>query len=266
MLALISPAKRIATDLNLNQPKYSTLKFSTPSLSTYTQELISLLKPLSIQDIQKLMGVSEAIAKLNYNRFQNFDHNHNFIDNFTATNATPSLLTFEGDVYKHLSANTLSTDQLEYANQHLGILSGLYGYLRPFDLIKPYRLEMGTKLANPKGTNLYQFWGDAITNQINFHTQKHNISNIINLASSEYFSAIKQDKLNANLINIIFKQVKNNQEKIIGIMAKKARGLMSRFIIDTKPTDPLQLQKFNLDNYKFNPEQSTSNQYIFIKS
>ena len=264
MLALISPAKRIATDLNLNQSKYSTLKFTPPSLHKHTQELISILKQLSIQDIMKLMGVSEAIAKLNYNRFQNFNNN-NFIDDFTPATATPSLLTFEGDVYKHLSAPTLSTDQLEYANKHLGILSGLYGYLKPFDLIKPYRLEMGTKLANPHGTNLYKFWGDAITNQVNLHTQKHNISNVINLASNEYFSAIRPDKLHANLINIIFKQVKNNQEKIIGIMAKKARGLMSRFIIDTKPTSPLQLQKFNLDNYQFNPEKSTANQYIFIK-
>ena len=211
------------------------------------------------------MGVSDKIADLNYQRFQDFDPN-----NFNENNSKPAILALEGDVYKNINPNTLSDEVLNSAQNKLGILSGLYGYLRPLDLIQPYRLEMKTKLKTDKHNNLYSFWADTITNQINAILKEQNITNnyLINLASTEYFSSLDINKINAQIIHITFKELKNSRNikdaKIIGVMAKRARGMMCRFILENDISNPKDLQKFNLADYKFQKDLSNKGDYIFI--
>ena len=211
------------------------------------------LKNLSAEEIQKLMGVSEEIAKLNYQRFQDFS------EKYDLQNSKTAISIFDGEVYNGLAAASLSATNLNYANNNLRILSGLYGMLKPLDLIQAYRLEMGTKFGvNTK--NLYQYWSDLVTEEINQELTKQRSNFIINLASTEYVKVIDQKKLNADIININFKDFKNGDYKTIMMYAKKARGLMARHIITKEINNWEELKKFNIEDYKFNAGLSIINQ------
>ena len=184
---------------------------------------------------------------------------------FTKKNAKQALLAFKGDVYTGLNAETFTEDDFEFAQQHLRILSGLYGVLRPLDLIQPYRLEMGTKLINDKGKNLYEFWDKKPTQALNKQLTSLDSSTVINLASNEYFNAVDKSALKANIITPVFKDYKNGKYKIISFYAKKARGLMSAYIIKNKLQEPSQIKKFNVDGYYFEPQGSTNNEWLFLR-
>lgn len=203
------------------------------------------------------MGVSEKIGDLNAQRFQDWT------PPFKKSNAKAALFAFKGDVYVGLDAETLSSEQLNYAQDHLRLLSGLYGVLKPLDLIQPYRLEMGTKLKNNRGKNLYEFWGSTLTESINQELKDDDL--IINLASQEYFKSLKKKDLRANLISPEFKDYKNGQYKVISFFAKKARGMMARYLIEKKVGDLKGLIKFNTDGYKYSSEHSKEDQPVFIR-
>jgi cytoplasmic iron level regulating protein YaaA (DUF328/UPF0246 family) len=221
--------------------------------------LIDRMREFAPDDLVNLMGVSQKIAELNTQRFMNWQMP------FTKKNAKQALLAFKGDVYTGLNAETFTEDDFEFAQQHLRILSGLYGVLRPLDLIQPYRLEMGTKLTNDKGKNLYEFWDKKPTQALNKQLTSLDSSTVINLASNEYFNAIDKSGLKANIITPVFKDYKNGKYKIISFYAKKARGLMSAYIIKNKLQEPSQIKKFNVDGYYFEPQGSTENEWLFLR-
>jgi cytoplasmic iron level regulating protein YaaA (DUF328/UPF0246 family) len=202
------------------------------------------------------MSISEKLAKLNQARFQSFSVP------FNLNNAKQALLAFKGDVYSGLDAGTFSAQDFQFAQRNLRILSGLYGVLKPLDLIQPYRLEMGTRLHTSQGKNLYKFWADKIAKTLNKDTAK----TLINLASNEYFKGIDTQALNANIIHIVFKERKNNTHKVIGIHAKRARGLMVRFVIKNQLTQPEKLKKFTEAGYCFNTEMSNKEQWVFTRN
>lgn len=250
MHLLISPAKTL--DMN------ESIAVQKSTLSPFIEEsavLIKDLKKLKSTEIQDLMKVSSKIAELNAERF------HQWGLPFDKSNAKAALYAFKGDVYTGLDADTLSEDDLDFAQNHLSILSGLYGLLRPLDLMQAYRLEMGTKFANTGGKNLYEFWGDKITKEINTREQKY----IINLASNEYFKAIKKKDLNAEIITPVFKDEKNGTIKIISFYAKKARGMMTRFIIQNRIENVEEIKNFNLDRYAFCEDLSTDKEWVFTR-
>ena len=255
MLTLISPAK--------------TLDFETPAVTdTYTQadfldhsaELIDQLKEQSPEDISALMKLSAKLSELNVQRF------HDWCLPFKPNNAKAAILAFKGDVYTGLDAETFSEDDFTYSQSHLAILSGLYGLLRPLDLIQPYRLEMGTKFANSRGANLYTFWGSIITDEINKRLAATNSEILVNLASNEYFKAVKPKQLNAELITPVFKDQKNGQYKIISFYAKKARGLMAAYIIQNKIKTVEALSKFDVAGYQFVAAESDAKTLTFKRS
>lgn len=249
MLAVISPSK--TQDFSpTSQTNFSQLR-QLPR----TQELAAILKTKSQAEIAQLMSISDKLAALNTARFQAF------ATPFNLQNAKQALLAFRGDVYHGIDAPSLSDGDLSFAQQHLRMLSGLYGVVRPLDLIAPYRLEMGTRLVNPRGKNLYEFWGDNISKILN----EDEADVIINLASNEYFKGINKPALNAKIINIAFKELKNGQYKIIGIYAKRARGLMVRFMLDNRITTPQDLQAFSADNYQFNADLSVADTWVFTR-
>lgn len=254
MLIVISPAKT----LDFETPA-STKKHTLPGFLDDSAELIDHLRQLEPDKIGKLMSISPKLATLNSNRY------HQWSLPFNMDNAKQSILAFKGDVYTGLDATSLSTDELAFAQEHLRILSGLYGILRPLDLIQAYRLEMGTQLNNLRGKNLYAFWGDIITDAINQDIKKHRDSTLINLASNEYFKSIRLEKLNANVITPVFKDQKNGVYKIISFFAKKARGLMSRYIIQQKLTDPEGIKHFDVAGYSFDANASTKDKWIFTR-
>lgn len=248
MLAVISPAKT---------QDFSPVKapFTQARQLEDSQILVDLLKNKSADEISNLMNISEKLAKLNFQRFQDFSKP------LKPNPAKQALLAFQGGVYQGLNASTLSTPDLTFAQDNVRMLSGLYGVLRPLDLICPYRLEMGAKLKNPRGDNLYQFWGEKITQMLN---QDEN-EVIINLASNEYFNSIKEKILTAKIIHIVFKENKQNQYKTIGIHAKKARGLMTQYIIKNRLDAPQSLKEFTLAGYQFRGNFSTENQWVFTR-
>jgi len=253
MLFVISPAKNLdfetpAVTKTASQPQY--LKQSTT--------LINQLKQLSVQDVASLMSLSDKLAGLNLSRYQSWE------TPFNADNAKQAMLAFNGDVYTGLDASTLDEAGFTFAQQHLRILSGLYGVLKPLDYIQPYRLEMGTKLANKAGKDLYDFWGDELTNAL-LADPAFTDKVLINLASNEYFKSIKTKQLNARIITPIFKDAKNGQYKIISFYAKKARGLMSRYIIDNKITEPEAIKGFDREGYYFSEEQSKGDEWVFLR-
>ena len=253
MILLISPAKTLnfdSTDLK---------KKSKPRFLTESQQLIDILKKKSAGDIKKLMSVSDKIANLNVERY------HNFKTPFNLKNAKQAILAFRGDVYTGLDADNFEAAELEFAQNHLRILSGLYGVLKPLDLMQPYRLEMGTKLSNGFGKNLYEFWGEKLTKTINKDVKASKSNAIINLASKEYFSALQTKNLKADLYNIHFKEERNGVFKIISFSAKKARGMMAQFIIKNKLTDPKDLIGFDMDNYVFNDQLSKEKEFVFTR-
>ncbi len=247
MLTLLSPAK----SLNYESSHYA--GFTLPHFAAETKILAAKLKKFSVLDLEKLMGISKNLAELNHQRFQNFSDK--FTKGLEFENSKQAILAFDGDVYKPIEAEKFSAADFDFAQKSLRILSGFYGILRPLDLIQPYRLEMGTKL------DLYKFWSDKISQQLDSEGAKH----IINLASEEYFSAVNPKKISAKIINIAFKENKNGTYKIIGIHAKKARGLMTNFIVKNKITDPKDLKKFQSENYRFAKEMSDEMNFIFVR-
>ncbi|MBV1808444.1 MULTISPECIES: peroxide stress protein YaaA [Pseudomonas syringae group] len=254
MLMVISPAKT----LDFETPP-TTERFTQPQYLDHSQELISQLRELAPAQIAELMHLSDKLAGLNAARFGSWT------PDFTPENAKQALLAFKGDVYTGLQAETLSEDQLDYAQKHLRMLSGLYGLLRPLDLMQPYRLEMGTRLANARGKDLYAFWGTRISEWLNEALADQGDDLLLNLASTEYFSAVKRSALNARIIDIEFKDLKNGQYKIISFYAKKARGMMSRFVIEERIDSPEALRAFDVQGYRYNSELSTPSKLVFLR-
>ncbi len=236
----------------------TTVPITTSSLYPFEKEstvLIKDLKKLKSIELQKLMKVSPKIAELNTERFNNWKLP------FTSENAKAAIFAFKGDVYTGLDAESLSKKEIEFAQAHLSILSGLYGLLRPLDLMQAYRLEMGTKYGTSKGKDLYEFWADKITHEINSREEK----TILNLASNEYFKAVNKKKLKAEIISPIFKDEKNGVLKVISFFAKKARGMMTRFIIQNHITNVEEIKNFNLGGYAFNESLSTDKEWVFTR-
>lgn len=251
MLLVISPAKTLDFD---SAPIIKA--HSQPRFLAQSQQLIADLKKLAVADIASLMKLSDKLAGLNMARFQTWSQP------FDLANAKQAILAFKGDVYTGLDAETLDDAGFGFAQQHLRILSGLYGVLRPLDLIQPYRLEMGTKFANVKGKDLYQFWGSQLREAIEVEL---NNDVLINLASNEYFKAIEAKKMATRIITPIFKDWKNGQYKIISFYAKKARGLMSRYIIDRRIEQAEQIKQFDTDGYRFSFEMSKDDDWVFLR-
>jgi cytoplasmic iron level regulating protein YaaA (DUF328/UPF0246 family) len=258
MLIFISAAKSLNLEAKIAVKNYSNLYFVKE-----VEKLIKELKNLSIADLEKLMSVSNNLAKINYQRFLEFKKTYDL------NNSKPALLLFDGDVFKKIAVSKFNQADFDFAEKHLRILSGLYGILKPLNLIQPYRLEMGTEFKNTAiiknlgVKNLYQFWEDKIADYIKAELKNDKI--IINLASEEYFKAINLSKIKAEIINIIFKEKRADGYKIIGTLAKKARGLMVNYIIKNKITDSLKLKNFKEDGYNFNSELSNQNNLVFVK-
>ena len=253
MVTLISPSKTLNFDDN-NSCHLNT----NCRLINHTSELHKILVNFSINDLKDLMNVSDKIAELNYNRFKNWKNPMN------SNSSKQAIYAFKGDVYSGLDAESILEDKFDFLQENLRIISGFYGLLRPFDKILPYRLEMSTKLENLRGKNLYEFWGDNITDLLNNDIEDKN-GYVINLASNEYFKSIKKKKLKNKIITPIFKEFKNGTYKTIAIYAKKARGLMSRFIIDNKIQKPENLKAFNLESYSFDNNLSDNYNYVFTR-
>ncbi|MFY8328554.1 peroxide stress protein YaaA [Pseudoalteromonas sp. ZZD1] len=246
MITVISPAKNLDFE-----SKSTTDKFSQPELLEHSEELMSVCRELTPAQISSLMKISDKLAGLNAARFSEW------AQPFTEENAKQAVLAFNGDVYGGLAADTLTAEQLDYAQNHLRILSGLYGLLKPLDLMQAYRLEMGTKLDNSRGKNLYEFWGCIIAKKLNTVLAQQDSQYLVNLASNEYFKAVDKKTLSAQIITPHFKDCKNGQYKIISFYAKKARGLMARYIIENKVTQLSQLKEFTVDGYYFSEEATT---------
>lgn len=250
MLIVISPAKKLDYASSVNAPAST-----QPELLDHSRELLKGLKKLAPQDVSSLMSLSDKLGALNYERFQEWQ------TPFTADNARPAVLAFKGDVYQGLDAENMSDEDLNWAQDHLRILSGLYGLLRPLDLMQAYRLEMGTKFANDRGADLYQFWGDLITTELN----KMKTPVLVNLASNEYFKSVQEKDIAARIITPVFMDKKNDKYKIVSFYAKKARGLMSRYIIKNRITDVEQIKKFDTDGYSFNSALSEADKWVFVR-
>jgi len=254
MLIVISPAKTLDYD---TPPKTKT--FTIPDYLEDSQILIDRARQYSELDIAELMQVSMKIAELNFERFEQWH------TPFTPDNAKQAVLAFKGDVYTGLDAETFSAADFKFAQSHLRILSGLYGLLRPLDLMQAYRLEMGRKVDTERGKNLYEFWGSKITEGVNKQMKKLKSSYLINLASNEYFKSVKPKQLDGEIITPEFKDWKNGQYKMMGVYAKKARGQLSRYVIQNKLTDPEAMKAFNVDGYAFNEELSSGNKWVFTR-
>lgn len=254
MLLVVSPAKK----LDFESPLVTT-KTSQPTLLDHSEILIERCIKLSPDQIASLMKLSDKLAGLNAARFGQWSQP------FTIENAKQAVLAFNGDVYSGLDANSFSDEDFSFAQQHFRILSGLYGLLKPLDLIQAYRLEMGTKLDNARGSNLYQFWGDIITHELNQALIEQGDDVLINLASNEYFKAVNKKLLNASIITPQFKDWKNGQYKMISFFAKKARGLMARYIIQHQITNSEQLKNFDLAGYQYSSDLTQGNEWVFIR-
>jgi len=255
MLVVLSPAKNL--DLS---PVSLSVDVSEPALMSDSKSLARQCKKLSPADLSSLMGISDKLAILNAERFASFSVP------FTQDNAKPAVMAFNGDVYLGLDAASMSDDDLDFAQQHLRILSGLYGVLKPLDLMQAYRLEMGTKLANSRGDNLYQYWGSKIAKELNKSQIGGDDEILINLASNEYFKAVDKKALKARVITPVFKDEKNGKYKVISFFAKKARGLMARYIVDHQIITPEQLKAFDTAGYQYSKELSQSDEWVFIRS
>ncbi|MBJ9955829.1 peroxide stress protein YaaA [Acinetobacter courvalinii] len=252
MLALISPAKTLDYTTALPTDTYT-----QPRLLEQSQQLIDVCRKLSASEIASLMTVSEKIANLNVERFRDWNADFDF------SNARQALFAFKGDVYTGLDAYHLKDQDIDFAQQHLRMLSGLYGLLRPLDLMMPYRLEMGTKLKNSRGHNLYEFWGSIITDQINQDLAEIDAKVLVNLASDEYYKSVNEKKIQAEIIKPVFLDQKNGKYKVISFYAKKARGLMARYLIENKLSQVEQLKAFDSEGYYFDAESSSDKELVF---
>lgn len=264
MLLLLSPAKKLDYDSPVR-----TTQATQPIFVDDAQELISILKDKSASEIASLMKLSDALATLNVERYRAW------VPEFNLSNSRQAALAFNGDVYEGLQAPTLSDKQLQWAQDHVAILSGLYGVLRPLDLIQPYRLEMGTRLNNPRGANLYAFWGTRVAEYINQHfeqlrkakSKKSDSQDVVlHLASEEYFKAVDRKALKARVVQCVFQDYKNGAWKIISFNAKKARGLMARYAIENKASRPEDLHGFDSAGYIYQPEGSTHDKLLFRRA
>ncbi len=254
MLMLISPAKTLDYESPL-----PTNKFSEPELLADSAKLMREVKQLAPQDLAGLMGISDKLADLNYRR------NQQWKKPFTPDNARPAVLAFKGDVYLGLEAENFSGHDFNFAQKHLRILSGLYGVLRPLDLMQPYRLEMGTKLKNKGGDNLYQFWGDRIAKNLNAQLAALKSDTVVNLASNEYFSAVDTKVLKAQVITPAFKEIKDGKARVLSFFAKKARGRMAAWAIQNRITSADELRNFDVDGYRFDAALSTDSNWVFTR-
>lgn len=254
MLIVISPAK----SLDFESPS-SAKEFTTPELLEDAEKLMGRLKKMSPKQLSKLMGISANLGELNFQRNQDWHLP------FTPENAKQAVLAFSGDVYQGLQANSLSEKKLRLAQNKLRILSGLYGVLKPLDLIQPHRLEMGTELKHYRSKNLYEFWNPAITKEIRKALDESGSNVLVNLASKEYFKSIDTKKLKAEIITPEFKDLKNGSYKMISFFAKKARGLMTRFILENEIENPEDLQAFDSEGYIFNPRLSKPGRPVFTR-
>jgi len=252
MLMLVSPAKTLDFESPL-----PIKEFTQPELLDDAQELIDQLKSLSPADVSELMGLSDKLAHLNVTRFQHWQKP------FTVENSRPAIYAFKGDVYTGLDAYSFNKNDMKFAQKHFRMLSGLYGLLKPLDLMQAYRLEMGTKYANLRGKNLYEFWGDSITEKINDELKSNDI--LLNLASNEYFKAVNKKVLAAEIITPVFKDEKNGQYKIISFYAKKARGLMAAYVIKNRIKHVEDIKQFNVAGYRYSADLSKSKEWVFIR-
>jgi cytoplasmic iron level regulating protein YaaA (DUF328/UPF0246 family) len=252
MLIFLSPAK----SLDYKTPPH-VATFTQPGYLKQSEMLIRQLRKLSPADIANLMDLSDPLALLNFN------HYADWALPFTPENAKQAVLAFDGDVYDGLAAKTFSADDLDFAQQHVRILSGLYGILKPLDLMQPYRLEMGTKFQNKAGKDLYAFWGETLLNAINAELEATERPVVVNLASEEYFKAAVGRKIKGTVIQPVFEDWKNGKYKIISFYAKRARGLMTRYAIVNRLSNPEGLQGFDYDGYAFVPEVSDTSTWVF---
>ena len=254
MLTVLSPAKTLDYE---TPPR--TRKATQPQFLQLAAELVEDARRMSPEDIQSLMGVSENIAALNHARFMNWH------PDFSPDNAKQAVLAFKGDVYTGLEAESLDAKALTFAQKHLRILSGLYGLLRPLDLMQPYRLEMGLKFANRGGSNLYEFWGEQITEAVADALKKSGSPVLVNLASNEYFKSIKPALLDAQVVTPVFKDLKNGQYKMISFFAKKARGVMARYIVEQQLNEPEAIKSFTGAGYYYSAKDSSDKQWVFLR-
>lgn len=255
MLAIISPAKKLKFET-----RDTSLPSSEPGFLKETDQLISVARKLTRADLRAMMKISDNLADLNYQRFQDFKKNPDI------TQTKQAVMAFAGDTYTGLDAETFDKEDLAFAQKHLRILSGLYGLLKPLDEIQPYRLEMGRKLKTKRGETLYAFWGDLIARSIDQQLKSHKHPVVINLASNEYFKAAGPKTLQSDIINPIFKENKSGQYKIIGLFAKRARGAMARFMIENRLSDPQDLKGFTKGGYRYKADMSEGNNWVFTRS
>lgn len=255
LLALISPAKRLDFESEDNLVAQGALKATAPALAAETEILAARAKRYSARDLGRLMDISPALADLNFARFQAFG----------TARTRAAIYAFAGDVYQGFDAGSLSKDDIAFAQKHIGILSGLYGLLRPLDAIAPYRLEMGTRVDTDRGKDLYDFWRPTVTAHINTVTAKMKKPVVVNLASVEYWSAIDESALTAPVIQAQFKEIKAGKAKIVSFMAKKARGLMARYIVENRVDAVEGLKRFDTDGYAFDPKTSTADTLVFSR-
>ncbi|MES2587104.1 MAG: peroxide stress protein YaaA [Pseudomonadota bacterium] len=252
MLIVLSPAK----SLDYKTPA----KVKAPTLPEFLAEsakLIAELKKLSPQEVANLMGLSDQLAALNVGRYRDWSKK------FTEDNSKPAIYAFNGDVYDGFDVKTLNAKAIDFAQDHIRILSGLYGALRPLDLMQPYRLEMGTSFTNARGKDLYAFWGERVTDSLRqvLETQKKPV--LLNLASEEYFKVLQAKSLGCPVISPVFQDAKDGKYKIISFYAKRARGLMARYVVENRITDPADLKDFNLDGYKYVASESKPEKPLF---
>lgn len=254
MLIVISPAKT----LDYESPMPS-VKPTQPDFLDESASLVEVMRKKKPTQLRKMMGISPKLADLNHDRYLRWDPRH------TAKNSRPAVLAFMGDVYGGLDARSLDARELTYAQQHLRILSGLYGLLRPLDRIQPYRLEMGTSVKNPRGRDLYRFWGDRPTQALNEQARKLRTRYLINLASNEYFKAVDRSCLEPTIITPVFKEKKGEQYRVLSFFAKKARGMMARYLICNRVRKPEDMREFKDEGYAYNAALSSDTEFVFTR-
>lgn len=254
MLAVVSPAKKLDFE-----PLTRPIGYSDPTFPDETMELVKSARKLNRSALQRLMKLSDKLTDLNHQRFKAFT------DTPQPDHVKQAVMAFAGDTYVGLDAASLNEDDLVYAQDHLRIISGLYGLLRPLDVIQPYRLEMGSRLKNPRGADLYQFWGDQLANALDETVGKHRFPVIINVASNEYFKAAKAKSVQARIITPIFKEIKNGEARTLGLFAKRARGSLARYMIQNRVEDPEGLKSFDLGGYQYRDDLSEENTWVFTR-
>ncbi len=262
MIILLSPAKKLdfkESPGGISPPRPHAPPHSQPDFLEKSRILVERARELSRAELSRLMKISDKLADLNHARFREFS------TPFTPDNAKQAVLAFRGDTYVGLDADSLDEGDLEFAQNHLRILSGLYGLLRPLDLIQPYRLEMGSRLSNPGGDTLYEFWNGRLSESLNAMAENHITPLVVNLASAEYFKAIDRKRLGIPVLTPVFKEWRNGEAKVIGMMAKRARGMMARHIIRNRLESPDAMKAFNDGGYAFQGDQSDGDTWVFMR-